>query len=104
MTLRPSELIARLIGVVALLAALVAMMRGPSVPDARDTGSCEFGILSWCNAVGLDYKAGAAPLQRVLDAFRVRPQIEVRRAVLNAVRRHRVGLRLDATSSGVSER
>ena len=71
--------------------------------DARETGSCEFGILSWCNAVGLDYKAGAAPLKRVLDAFRVRPQIEVRRAVLNAVRRHRVGLRLDATNSGESE-
>ena len=35
MTRRPFELIARLIGVFALLAALVAMLRGPSVASAR---------------------------------------------------------------------
>lgn len=46
MTLRPAELIARLIGVVALLAALVAMMRGPSALDARDTGTLAPGALS----------------------------------------------------------
>ena len=46
MTLRPAELMARLIGVVALLAALVAMMRGPSVPNARDTGTLPPSALS----------------------------------------------------------
>lgn len=92
------------IGIADFVDKFSAMKCSVELADARNTGSCEFGILSWCNAVGLDYKAGAAPLQQVLDAFRVRPQIEVRRAVINAVRRHRAGLRPDATSFDAAER
>lgn len=62
--------------------------------DARATGSCEFGIRSWCHAVGLDYAAGSAPLADVLRAFRIRPQIEVRRAVLHAIRMNRQALKI----------
>ena len=62
--------------------------------DARETGSCEFGIRSWCEAVGLDYASGAAPLAAVLEAFARRPQIEVRRAVVHAVRRQRAAQRV----------
>ena len=60
-----------------------------SVRDAQESGSCDFGIRSWCEFVGLDYDAGEAPLGLVLDGFRMRPQEEVRRAVLYAVRRQR---------------
>ena len=60
-----------------------------SVGDARESGSCDFGIRSWCEFVGLDYDDGVAPLEQVLEGFRMRPQEEVRRAVLYAVRRHR---------------
>ena len=69
--------------------------------DARDSGSCEFGIRSWCNAVGLEYDNGEAPLHMVLNAFRQRPQIEVRMAVLHAVRRYRAGLREAESSAPV---
>lgn len=58
------------------------------VSDARETGSCDYGIRSWCAAVGLDYAAGEAPLSEVLEGFKLRPQVEVRRAVLFAVRRY----------------
>lgn len=64
-----------------------------SLNDARESGSCEYGIRSWCDAVDLDYSNEEAPLAEVLNAFRERPQIEVRRAVLQAVRRHRCELR-----------
>lgn len=60
-----------------------------SVCDAQESGSCDFGIRSWCEAVGLNYEGGEAPLEMVLQGFRARPQEEVRRAVLYAVRRHR---------------
>jgi hypothetical protein len=60
-----------------------------SVSDAEDSGSCDFGIRSWCKFVELDYFSGAAPLEMVLDGFRKRPQEEVRRAVVHAVRLHR---------------
>ena len=61
--------------------------------DARESGSCEYGIRTWCEAVGLDYEEGAAPLAAILDAFQKRPQVEVRLAVLHAIRRHRAALR-----------
>lgn len=61
-----------------------------SVSDAEDSGSCDFGIRSWCEFVGLDYSSGAAPLKMVLEGFRMRPQEEVRRAVVHALRRHRM--------------
>lgn len=60
-----------------------------SLQDARATGSCEYGIRSWCDAVGLDYNAGAEPMAAVLDGFSKRPMPEVRRAVVHAVRAHR---------------
>ncbi|MGF6937099.1 hypothetical protein OKW41_006261 [Paraburkholderia sp. UCT70] len=60
-----------------------------TLQDARTTGSCEYGIRSWCERVGLDYEVGEAPLQAVLEAFCRFPQAEVRRAVIHAVRRIR---------------
>jgi hypothetical protein len=44
-----------------------------SVSDAEESGSCDFGIRSWCDFVGLDYASGAAPLNMVLEGFRKRP-------------------------------
>lgn len=64
-----------------------------TIDDARDTGSCEFGIRSWCESVGLSYEYGSAPLQKILQGFRKLPQVEVRRAVVHAVRRHRAAQR-----------
>jgi hypothetical protein len=58
--------------------------------DAYQSGSCDYGVRSWCAAVGLDYDQGEATLAEVLDGFVKRPQVEVRRAVLHALRRHRV--------------
>lgn len=60
-----------------------------SLADARAAGTCEYGIRSWCAAVGLSYEAGQASLAQVLECFRIRPQQEVRSVVLQAVRRHR---------------
>lgn len=64
-----------------------------SVSDAQESGSCDFGIRSWCAFVGLDYDAGEAPLELVLQGFRARPQEEVRRAVLYALHRQRAELK-----------
>ena len=64
--------------------------------DARESGSCEYGIRTWCEAVGVDYEEGEAPLAAILDAFQRRPQMEVRLAVLHAIRRHRTTLRKTA--------
>lgn len=60
-----------------------------SVSDAQESGSCDFGIRSWCEFVGIDNDAQEAPMDAVLAGFQARPQEEVRRAVLHAVRRHR---------------
>ena len=60
-----------------------------SVSDAQESGSCDFGIRSWCEFVGIAYDDQEAPLDAVLAGFQARPQDEVRRAVLFAVRRHR---------------
>jgi hypothetical protein len=57
--------------------------------DARQTGACEYGIRAWCEAVGLPYAVGVATVGDVLAAYRRRPQVEVRRAVIHAVQRHR---------------
>ena len=64
-----------------------------SVRDAQDSGACDFGIRSWCAVVGLDYEAGEAPLEAILRGFELRPQEEVRRAVLHAAQRDRAGRR-----------
>lgn len=71
-----------------------------SLDDARTAGACDFGIRSWCAAVGLSYEAGRATLKQVLDCFRIRPQQEVRSAVLQAVRRHRAAASLVDASNG----
>jgi hypothetical protein len=72
------------------------------VSDAEETGSCDYGIRSWCAAVGLDYAAGEAPLSEVLDGFKLRPQVEVRRAVLFAVRRYSAEKRTERRRSAES--
>jgi hypothetical protein len=64
-----------------------------TLDDARMTGSCEYGIRSWCETTGLPYDDGRASMQQVLTAFRAAPQIEVRRAILEAVRKHRSEVR-----------
>lgn len=64
-----------------------------TLDDARATGSCEYGIRSWCAAVGLDYDLGFAPLAAVLEGFRRMPMIEVRRAVVRAVRQYSLARR-----------
>jgi hypothetical protein len=64
-----------------------------NLDDARESGSCEYGIRSWCEAVGLDYEDGEAPLADILTAFQARPQVEVRRAILHAIRRQQAHLR-----------
>lgn len=60
-----------------------------TVEDARDTGACEYGIQSWCHAVGVDLQADSVPLSRVLSGFRVQPLVEVRRTVLHAIKAQR---------------
>ena len=60
-----------------------------SLDDARMSGSCEYGIRSWCASVGIDIARAQVPMVELLDGFRRMPQIEVRRAVLRAARRNR---------------
>lgn len=57
-----------------------------SIEDARKIGACEFGIRSWCESVGIDMALQEVPIQLVLQGFSVRPQVEVRRTVIHAVR------------------
>lgn len=57
-----------------------------SLDDARKSGSCEYGIRSWCESVGIDIDRGHVPMVELLDGFRKMPLTEVRRAVLHAVR------------------
>lgn len=59
------------------------------VSDARAIGACEYGIRSWCNAVGLDYEAGAATLADVLAGYQRQPAPEARAAIIHALRRAR---------------
>ncbi len=60
-----------------------------SLDDARKSGSCEYGIRSWCASVGIDIARAQVPMAELLEGFRRMPQTEVRRAVLSAVRRNR---------------
>ena len=57
-----------------------------TLDDARETGSCEYGIRAWCDAVGIDHGDYSAPIARVLEGFEAQPWAEVRRAVVHAVR------------------
>jgi hypothetical protein len=60
-----------------------------SLDDARKSGSCEYGIRSWCASVGIDIARARVPMVELLEGFRRMPQTKVRRAVLRAVRRNR---------------
>ena len=60
-----------------------------SLDDARKSGSCEYGIRSWCASVGIDIRRAQVPMVELLEGFRCMPQTEVRRAVLSAVKRSR---------------
>lgn len=60
-----------------------------SLDDARNSGSCEYGIRSWCASVGIDIVRVQVPMPELLEGFRRMAQTEVRRAVLRAVRRDR---------------
>ena len=60
-----------------------------SLDDARKSGSCEYGIRSWCESVGIDIDRVRVPMTELLEGFRRMPQTEVRRAVLHAVRQSR---------------
>ncbi|WP_158301355.1 hypothetical protein [Janthinobacterium sp. BJB426] len=69
-----------------------------SLDDARKTGSCEYGIHSWCASVGIDIGRARVPMIELLEGFRRLPQIEVRRAVLGAVKRNRRKLNANMSS------
>jgi len=60
-----------------------------SLDDARKSGSCEYGIRSWCGSVGIDIGRVQVSMAELLEAFRRMPLTEVRRAVLHAVRQNR---------------
>ena len=59
-----------------------------SLDDARNSGSCEYGIRSWCESAGVDIARVQVPMAKSLEGFRRMPQTEVRRVVLRAVRRN----------------
>ena len=59
------------------------------VGDARAVGACEYGIMSWCAAVGLDYAAGQAPLADVYAAYQREPRPEARATLIRVLRRQR---------------
>lgn len=69
--------------------------------DARAIGACEYGIRSWCYAVGLPYEVGAAPLSRVYGGYMAQPHPEARAAILHALRRVRATVRAVETMGGV---
>lgn len=60
-----------------------------TVADAQTTGSCLFGIRSWCEATGLDFSAGSASIAQVIEAYRARPMPEARLAILYAARKNK---------------
>lgn len=73
------------------LVAKLASVR-VSVGDARATGACEYGIRSWCAAVGLDFEAGSASLAEVYAAYQREPRPEARATLLRVLRRQRTAI------------
>lgn len=59
-----------------------------SIADAKAAGACEYGIKSWCHAVGIDYDDGVTTLRRVWDGYRQRPATECRATILRVLRRN----------------
>jgi hypothetical protein len=76
-----------------------------SLDDARRSGSCEYGIRSWCASVGIDIARAQVPMAELLEGFRCMSQTEVRRAVLRAVQRdkrlNRLAITLDRNQTKV---
>ena len=60
-----------------------------SLDDARNSGSCEYGIRSWCDSVAIDISRGEVPMAELMGGFRRLPLTEVRRAALYAIRKCR---------------
>lgn len=60
-----------------------------TLDDARDSGSCEPGILGWCQAVGIDSSRQRISMSEALAAFKKIPAPEARLAILHAVKRHK---------------
>ena len=60
-----------------------------SVADAAASGACDYGIRSWCAAVGLDYEAGSAQLSEVYAAYQRQPRAEAHAVILLVLRRQR---------------
>lgn len=73
------------------LVAKLASVR-VSVGDARAAGACEYGIRSWCAAVGLDFEAGSATLAEVYAAYQREPRREARATLLCVLRRQRTAV------------
>lgn len=75
-----------------IIKAFVSRWKGKdfevSVQDAKDTGSCDYGIRSWCHAHDLPYSEGKAHISAVIEAYRKSPLPEARRAILHAWSRH----------------
>jgi hypothetical protein len=69
-----------------------------SLDDARKSGSCEYGIRSWCASVSIDIARAHVPMAELLEGFRRMPQTEVRRAVLGAVKCNRRKLNANISS------
>lgn len=61
--------------------------------DIGRSGACAYGVQAWSRATGVDFAGQAVPLQKVLEAYAKRPQEEIRRVVLQALRRHRAAQR-----------
>ena len=57
--------------------------------DARAVGACEYGIKSWCAAVGIDYEAGRTTLGEVLSGYQREPRPEARATIIRVLRRQR---------------
>lgn len=59
-----------------------------SVADARAIGACEYGIRSWCHAVGLsaELDLGYATAAQLAAGYQLRPLPEVRQTILYAAR------------------
>jgi len=57
-----------------------------TLQDAYTVGSCDSGIRSWCNHVGLNYYDGKAPIELVMKGYELAPLSEVRRTLLYTLR------------------
>ena len=63
--------------------------RRVTVGDARAVGACEYGIESWCHAVGLSdaLAVGETDLATMVAAYQREPRREARATILRVIRR-----------------